>query len=148
MPGVKTYNPSRVVVVMNGFSISGFADGTFVNITMQNDGITSQVGADGEIARAISTDRRCTVTITLQQTSPANDFLSGMFSMDVLTCGGLLGPLLIQDLCGETIFQASKAWVVKPADVEFGKEIMTRDWQIETAPPSIYVVGGNAISAN
>ena len=148
MPGVKTYNPSRVVVVMNGFSISGFADGTFVNITMQNDGITSQVGADGEIARAISTDRRCTVTITLQQTSPANDFLSGMFSMDVLTCGGLLGPLLIQDLCGETIFQASKAWVVKPADVEFGKEIMTRALQIETAPPSIYVVGGNAISAN
>lgn len=140
MPGVRTYNPSQVVVVMNGIPMSGFADGAFVNITMPADGITSQVGADGEIARAINTDRRCTVTISLQQTSPSNAFLSTFFTMDTLTCGGTIGPLLIQDLCGETLFMASQAWVVKPADVEFSKEIATRAWQIETAPPSVYNV--------
>ena len=137
---VKTYNPSRVTVVMNGFPMTGFADGTFVNITMQSDGITTSVGADGEIARAINTDRRCTVTISLQQTSPGNAYLSTLFSMDTLTCGGTIGPILIQDLCGETLFMAAQAWVVKPADVEFSKEISTRAWQIETAAPVTYLV--------
>lgn len=137
---IKTYNPSQVLVIMNGLPMSGYADGTFVNITMQSDGITTQVGADGEIARAVNTDRRCTVTITLQQTSPSNAYLSTLFSMDLLTCGGTIGPIMVQDLCGETIFMASQAWVVKPADVEFSKEISSRAWQIETAAPSVYTV--------
>ena len=140
MPSVKTYNPAQVTVIMNGFPMTGYADGTFVNITQMNDGITTQVGADGEIARAINTDRRCTVTISLQQTSPANAYLSSLFSLDLLTCGGTIGPILVQDLCGETMFMASQAWVVKPADVEFAKEISTRAWQIETGPPAVYVV--------
>ena len=140
MPSVKTYNPSRVTVIMNGFPMSGFADGTFVAIAMTADGIVTQVGADGEIARAINTDRRCTVTISLQQTSPANLYLSGLFQMDTLTCGGTIGPIMVQDLCGETLFMASQAWVVKPADVEFSKEISTRAWQIETGAPTVYLV--------
>ena len=147
MPAVKTYNPSRVLIIMNGVPLSGYADGTFVNITQMNDGITTTVGADGEIARAVNTDRRCTVTVTLQQTSPGNTALSGMYSIDLLTCGGIVGPLVIQDLCGETIFMASQAWVVKPADVEFAKEITNRAWQIETGPPSVYLVGGNLATA-
>jgi hypothetical protein len=146
MAGLHTYNASRVLVIVNGFPISGFADGAFVHITMINDGITTQVGADGEIARAVNSDRRCTVTLTLQQTSESNLFLSGMFDVDMLTCGGMAGPILIQDLCGETIFAASNAWIVKPADVEFSKEITTRAWQIQTVPPSIYNVAGNPAS--
>lgn len=143
MASVRTYNPSRVVVIVSGFNIFGYADGTFVNITMPSDGITTSVGADGEVARAINPDRRCTVTITLQQTSPANDFLSNLFNMDVLTCGGRMGPILIQDLCGETIFSASQAWVVKPADLEYSKEITNRAWQLQTGTPAFYTVGGN-----
>lgn len=143
MAGVHTYNAARVVVIVNGFNITGFADGTFININMVNDGITTQVGADGEIARAINTDRRCTVTVTLQQTSMANEYLSTLFNTDMLTCGGLIGPILIQDLCGTTLFMASQAWVVKPADTEFGKEILTRAWQLQTGAPTVYNIGGN-----
>jgi|SRR5580765_7018340 len=143
MAGVRTYNPSRVVVIVQGFPVMGYADGTFINITMPSDGITTAVGADGEIARAINPDRRCTVTITLQQTSPANDFLSTLFNLDILTCGGRVGPILIQDLCGETIFAASQCWVVKPADLEFSKEISNRAWQLQTGAPGVYIVGGN-----
>jgi hypothetical protein len=145
---MRTYNSAKVVVIFNGYNITGFADGAFVGIVMQNDGITTQVGADGEIARAINTDRRCTVTVTLQQTSPANDFMSTMFNTDVLTCGGRVGPILVQDLCGETIFHASEAWIVKPADAEFGKEISTRAWAIHTGAPSTYLIGGNGINVS
>ena len=110
---------------------------------MVNDGITTKVGADGEIARAINTDRRCNVTITLQQVSPANIFLSSLFNIDMLTCGGRSGPILIQDLCGDTLFSASECWVTKPADVEFGKEILDRAWQLQTGAPAVYNIGGN-----
>jgi hypothetical protein len=146
MSTVRTYNPSRVVVVVGGFPVSGFADGAFVDIVMPSDGITSQVGADGEIARAINSDRRCTVTITLQQTSPANDFLSVLFNTDILTCGATMVPVLIQDLCGETIFMASQAWVVKMPDTQFSKEVTTRAWQLMTGAPAVHVVGGNSFN--
>jgi hypothetical protein len=144
---MRSYNSSKVIVIFDGFQLTGFADGTFVGIVMQNDGITTQVGADGEIARAVNTDRRCTVTVTLQQTSPANDFLSTMFSIDVLTCGGRVGPILVQDLCGTTLFAASEAWIVKPADAEFGKEILTRAWAIHTGAPATYNIGGSVLNS-
>lgn len=143
MAGLHTYNAARITVVFAGFPISGFADGTFVHVTMVNDGITTQVGADGEIARAINTDRRCTVTLTLQQTSESNDFLSTFFNIDMLTCGGRAGPILIQDLCGTTLFMSAQAWIVKMPDMEYGKEILTRAWQLQTTWPSVYNVGGN-----
>jgi hypothetical protein len=140
---VRTYNPARVAVIVNGYSITGFTDGEYVNVAMISDGITTQVGADGEIARAINTDRRCTVTITLQQTSPANDYLSRLYDVDALTCGGHAGPILIQDLCGTTIFQASSSWVTKPADMGFSNEISERAWTLQTGAPSIHNVGSN-----
>lgn len=143
MAGVSTYNPSRVTCIVSGFPMTGYADGTFINVTMPNDGITSVVGADGEIARAVNSDRRCQVTITLQQTSQANTFLSGLFSSDVLTCGGVIGPILIQDLCGETLFMSSQCWVTKMPDMEFSKEITNRAWVLETGAPSVYLIGGN-----
>jgi hypothetical protein len=143
---VRTYNPQRVTVIVNGFEVTGFADGTFINISMVSDGITTQVGADGEIARAINTDKRCNVVITLQQTSPANDFLSGLYDADVLTCGGIAGPIQIQDLCGTTMFSASAAWVTKPADVEFAKEITNRAWTLQTGAPGTFLVGSNQVT--
>lgn len=146
MSVVRTYNPSRVVVVVGGFPVSGYADGAFVNITMPADGVTAQVGADGEIARAINTDRRCTVTITLQQTSPSNDFLSTLFNVDILSCGATMVPILIQDLCGETLFMASQAWIVKMPDLEFAKEVGNRAWQLMTGTPAVYLAGGNSFN--
>lgn len=146
MPSVRTYNPARVIVNVNGFNITGFADGTFVAIAMVSDGITAMVGADGEIARAINSDRRCNVTITLLQTSPANDFLSTMYEVDVLTCGGNAGPILIQDLCGTTLFESSFSWVTKQPDTEFSNEVTNRAWAIQTGWPSTFHVGSNVMN--
>jgi Protein of unknown function (DUF3277) len=140
---VRTYNPERVVVNVNGHNVTGFADGTFVAIAQVSDGITTQVGSDGEIARAINTDRRCNVTITLQQTSQSNDFLSNLHEVDMLTCGSKAGPIMVQDLCGTTLFAAASSWITKMPDTEFGKEISTRAWALQTGAPSTFRVGSN-----
>ena len=56
------------------------------------------------------------------------------------------GLYLFKTLRGDTIFAACDAWIVKPADIEFGKEVMTRAWAIHTGAPAVYVVGGNALA--
>jgi hypothetical protein len=144
MASIRTYNPARVVITVNGHTVTGYADGTFCTVAMVSDGITTQVGADGEVARAVNTDARANITLTLQQTSPSNDFLSTLYSADVLTCGGRVGPIEVADLCGTTMFRASNAWVTKLADIEFGNEITNRVWNLQAANAAAYMVGSNA----
>jgi len=142
MPEVRTYAPDRILVLVGGIPMNGYAEDTFVEIAPAADMVTSQSGADGEVARSLSTDRRCTITITLQQTSPANDVLSGWLATDQMT-GGTMFPVAVQDLRGRTMFAASQAWISRQPTVGFGREVGTREWQIQTGPPSVYFVGGS-----
>ena len=85
MSAVKTYSPDRVKLVVGVHSVTGYADGTFVSIEPLGDGITSQAGADGEVARVMSADKRVKITLTLQQTSRSNDVLNALLSIDHLS---------------------------------------------------------------
>lgn len=139
---VHTYDPSRVIVTVAAATLSGFGEDTFVSIEEIGDGVTSTVGADGEVARAMSADRRCRVTITLQQTSAGNDILSALLAADRLGGGAGLFPIAVTDLRGRTVFSSSESWVVKNPTAEFGAEVGTREWTIETGSAT-YFVGGN-----
>jgi hypothetical protein len=140
---VRTYNSDKVVVTVGGVPLEGLADGTFVEIEPMTDSVTSQAGADGEVARAISTDRRHSVKITLQQTSQSNTVLSGLFELDQASQGGFMAPILVQDLSGVTNFTAAQAWIKRPPTIGFSKGVETRVWTFETGRPSVYLVGGN-----
>ena len=138
---VKTYSADQVTVLVGVHIASGFADGTFVQIEENGDGVTSVAGADGEVARSMSTDPRKKVTLTLLQTSDTNDVLSTLYEADKISKNGTF-PVTIKDLRGTTRFAASTAWVVKKANVSFGKEVESREWTIETADGAFFV-GGN-----
>ncbi|CAP41320.1 phage structural protein [Bordetella petrii] len=138
---VKTYDPAKVNVTFGASQITGFAEDSQVNIEEIGDGITSTSGADGEVARAMSSDRRCRVTLTLQQTSRSNDVLSGYNEADRLSGGGGALPMTVRDLRGTTLFTAV-AWVVKKPASGFGNAVGTREWVLETGPAA-YFVGGN-----
>lgn len=140
--GVKTYSPDRVIMTFGAHTIKGYADGTFVSIEQASDGITSEAGADGEVARAMSTDKRMKVTMTLQQTSESNDVLSDAYDRDQITRGAYILPITIEDKRGTSLFSAAQAWIVRKPNAEFGKELATREWVIETASAD-YTVGGN-----
>lgn len=140
---VRTYNPDRIVLLVGGVQMQGYAEETFLELAPMADRVLSKSGADGEVARAINTDRRHTLTITLQQTSPSNDVLSGLAAADDLTCGGAAFPVLVQDLCGRTMFAAASAWVSKTPPVVFGREVQDRVWEITTGNPTAYFIGGN-----
>jgi len=138
---VKSYNPADVSIIFAGIPIEGFADGTFIVAARDNPSFNKTVGADGEGARAKSNDTGGTVTLTLMQTSISNDALSARAVLDEASGDGV-GPLLIKDGSGRTLVVAESAWVQKPADAEFAREISNREWVLDSDNIQIFD-GGN-----
>lgn len=135
------YDPASVTVVFAGKILDGYADGTFVSIERNSDSWALKVGADGKGTRVRTNDRSGKVTLTLMQSSAANDILSGLASADELT-GKAAAPLLVRDGSGRTVAAAATAWIVKPAPAEFSKEASTRAWVFETDILTPFI-GGN-----
>jgi hypothetical protein len=139
---VSTYDPQKVVLTIGGAIMGGFADGTFITAQREGDSFTKVTGADGRTSRAKSSDKSGNVVLTLLQTSPSNDVLSAIIAADEISGAGVV-PLICKDAGGTTILFSGTAWIRKPANVEFGKEITNREWTIDVADFSM-IVGSNS----
>jgi hypothetical protein len=126
---IKTYAADRVKMVVGAHTITGTADGTFVTIEPLGDGVTSESGAYGDVARSMSLDPRHTINITLQQTSRSNDVLSVLADADRLSGGNGAFPITVTDLRGGTLF-AGTGWIVKKATATFAKGLEAKEWPI------------------
>lgn len=140
----KTYSADEVSLSVAGYTIdSGFADGEFVNIEMASDDFTDKVGADGEVARAKTNDRRATIKIKLLQTSQGNDLLSALRTLDINAPNGAgVGAFLLRDRSGLLVAQADKCWISKPPAIGRGREIGECEWTLRASSMNL-VVGGN-----
>lgn len=141
---VRTYDPKATIIIVGGFPISGFADGTFVKVTRSSDAFAKSVGADGDTTRIKSNDLSGEIIITLSQTSQGNDILSALAVRDELTNTGVV-PVSVKDLLGTSTFVSASCWVRKQADAENGKEAATREWVLDVADLAVFV-GGNFVS--
>ena len=136
-----SYDPANVVVNIGGHIAGGFADGTFVNVSRNNQTWTLTSGADGSTARSKSNDMSGTLEITLMQTSATNNFLSAKHAADELDGSGKFAIHLL-DANGTTLLHALEAWVQQAPSVEYGKELSDRTWTIETGSLIYDSVGG------
>jgi hypothetical protein len=139
---VRTYDPKQVLVLIGGAPMSGFADGSFVSVERTADTFSKVSGADGIVSRAKTNDRSGSLVLTLAQTSPMNDVLSGFAVADELTNLGVI-PVLIKDNSGRSVLVSAFGWVRKPAKADFGKEISNREWTLDLADLDMFD-GGNA----
>ncbi|TFL14219.1 DUF3277 domain-containing protein [Pusillimonas caeni] len=137
---IKTYSADRVKIIVGAHTITGTADGTFVTIEPLGDGVTSEAGAYGDVARSMSLDPRHTINTTLQQTSRSNDVLSSLADADRLSGGNGAFPITITDLRGGTLF-AGTGWIVKKATATFAKGLEAKEWPIEAVGQ--FTNGGN-----
>jgi hypothetical protein len=119
------------LISLGSHSVTGYSDGTFINIAPHGDGVAKKVGADGEIVRSIDPDRSSTVTLTLLQTSPTVAFCQEMYDRDRDTGEGLFA-VMVKDLKGREIFHAREAWVVNSPEREFAKADTDREIEIAT----------------
>jgi hypothetical protein len=128
---VRTYDPKQIIVTFGGIIFSGFAEGTFLQITRSGEMFVKQKGADGSINRTNKNAFDFTVTVTLQQTSITNDLLSGVMVADQKFNTGAL-PLIVKDLRGTTLFFAPQAWIESDPEDEYSDEATGREWVLAT----------------
>lgn len=141
---VRTYDPKQVIVTINGIPMSGFSDGTFLEVDRTEPTWSTVVGADGLVTRGKTNNFTGTVTLTLKQSSPSNDILSGLMAIDEATNTGVF-PILIKDLSGNSIYFGGRCWVTQYANSTFGKDISDRQWTLMMDEADMFV-GSNSES--
>lgn len=144
---LSTYSPKDVTITLAGMhSVTGYADGTFVKITKDIKPFVKVRAMDGEMARMYFEDSGYQVELTLMQSSPTNNILSMLHSVDAATHMGKI-PLFIKDGRGQTSFLAGTAWIEKIPDVTFGAELDTRTWVFGCAEVAL-TIGGNGSTSD
>ncbi len=142
---LKVYDADQVTINFAGADIdSGFADGEFVRIE-EEEQFATVTGSDGEVTRSRTNQNVATITILLNQSSGGNAALSLLHGQDRLLGGGAgVGPLLIRDRQGLSIFTSESAWIVKFPDESYDREATTREWMLHAVMnPTSRIVGGN-----
>jgi hypothetical protein len=121
------YDPAKVIVTIADRIVSGFADGDFLSVVMDDDIYTKIKGADGEVSRTRNASQSGVIELTLMASSPSNGDLSGLIGApDTFTIG-------VTDLSGNTVVLAHRCWVKKAPDLAFGKEIGDTVWTFDSA---------------
>lgn len=142
---VRTYDPKLVSLSVMGNPISGYADGSAIVVERRNDMWATSVGADGvDTSRAKSNDKSGTITITLAQTSGSNDILAAYMKADEVSNNGVVA-INCTDTLGTTELFTAKAWIRKAPNVEFSKEVTSREWVFDCADLDMSV-GGNSVT--
>lgn len=143
MSNLKNYDPLAVTFSYKGIDVTGYQDGTFIDVERAEDSFTKHVGSSGEVARTQIRNRSGKITLTLMMTSPTNDLLMALAIVDEQT-GLNYGALQIKDLHGNMQCQAHEAWVMKLPKVERAKEAGSVVWVFECSEIKIFA-GGNVI---
>lgn len=127
-----TYAAKDVVLTIAGVVVDGGSDSDFVSIEMTEDMYTITVGLNGQAVRSRSNNRSSRWTVTVMQTSIANQVLQAAYLADEASGRGVFPISLYDPSCGETIFGA-EAWIVRAPTKSFGKEAGSREWLIDVA---------------
>lgn len=138
-----TYDPAKVVVNVGGVNLEGYADGTFVTAERSSDTYTKSTGADGRTTRVKQNDKSGTITITLQQSSPSNNFLSSIMTLDE-TAGEGIVPVTIKDILSSSLISTGYAWVKKPPATPYAKENSNREWVLDCAVLEMFIGGATS----
>lgn len=146
-----SYSPESVVVVIgnNKFShaLSGYVDGTFINIARVIPHATLYTGADASNVRVVRAVKNCDVTLTLHQSSESNDVLSQLLILDEQSRSGEdIFSITIKDLSGRTVASSGSAFIGTSPDVGFGTEVSERAWVLHAINMQIFEGGNGKIT--
>ena len=144
MANTKFYDADQVNMIFMGIPISsGYDDGVFLEINQEADDFLTKVGTDGETARSKSLNANADILVHLMQTSDGNAALSLINNLDKLLPNGAgVGPMLVRDAQGTSLYAATKCWIKKPPDAKFAREPSDRVWTLHCGDLS-RLDGGN-----
>jgi len=144
--GLYSFDPAQVSVIIGGVEMSGFSDGTFIEVSIDGDDWELIKGADGDIVRAKKQNRVSTLSLTLLQTSHCNDILSAWRIIDKVTLSGAVASL-VRDRSGSTVISAAFSFILQPPAASFSDGVERRTWNIAMIDASLsastFFIGGN-----
>lgn len=144
---IASYNPDSVNALVAGFiQLSGFVDGTFIDIVKDVMPFTSARTADGMVSRKYNNDQTYTIAITLHNGSPSNDVLTKLWQIDEITQRGKF-PLLIKDHSGTDLFFSTTTWIEQLPSMTKDVTITGRTWVLRSSQAVINIGGNQEVSS-
>jgi hypothetical protein len=132
-PLAATFDIKRCLVNAGGLPFSGFGPGAgVIKISYASDAWTDVCGADGEVVRSATNDKRANVTISLMPHVLSAVELALKQKLDSLTGSGAF-PLVIVDMNSGRAWTAAQAWIQKLPDADLGSETSPMAWPIRCA---------------
>ena len=163
MTEVKTYDPAEVLVVVAGLIITGFAQGSFIELSPAEASFRDDYGVDGEPVRWAARNPYDTLVLTLAQTAPANALLSNLYNADLVT-HAFIFPVMIHDLNANVLptakdvknlelptpalpstFVSARGWIPAPPSITFGSSPSPRRWSLRLLNTAYIVSGSNEV---
>lgn len=123
------YDPTKVLVIVDGFTLTGFAEDSMIEASRMTDKRSSHVGAQGNVTFSKSADDRAEVTFHLKQTSPANEKLKQLYETDEefdFSC-------VDQNFDGDVGASGSRCVVQNDSDFARGNEEDEVEWTLIVA---------------
>lgn len=147
MTQLATYIPEEVTVLIGGIlPISGFVDGTFLEVRKDIVPFISTRTPDGTVARLYNNDQTYTITLTLYSGSDSNDVLTKFWQLDEITQRGKF-PLMIRDSSGSDMFFSTTTWIESPASIVKSNNFDSRTWVLRSSQ-AVINIGGNGDAAS
>lgn len=139
---VDTIDPKDVILTVDGKIITGYSQDTYIEVDRDSNQVEDEVGAEGDVVRRITNDRRGTITITLLQTSPSNLILSALARLDEISGAGIFA-VIIKDNRGNDLHMAPNSWIQKMPRTVYRAGVEVRAWPLRTNNLQM-IVGGAA----
>jgi len=147
-----SYSPeSMVIVISKGdfvHTLTGIADGTFLNISRITPASELYVAADLSTGRTKRRNKASTITLTLFQHSASNAVLQALQRADEEDDTGnkWVFAITIRDLSGTGVWSSNQAFIATNPDTTFSTTTETRDWVIQAVSLSANI-GSNTLFA-
>ena len=114
------YRPTDVNILFGTLPLHhGISEGTFVTARRNKPTWRGLKGCDGEGCRIRTNDFSASITVSIRQGSPVNDFLSSHILADEIT-GVLAVPMFIDHVHGRSTYISMFTSILAPVDMAFG----------------------------
>lgn len=130
MAQLPVYSSREVKVTFLEYAFEGLAPDSFIEFALSSDLTDEEIGADGSVSISISPDQTGSCTVSLQQNSPTNIFLSSVLSKQRVQGKIASGSLSIVDPSGSVIALLTGAHIKTAPTISLGSSATgkTYDW--------------------
>lgn len=132
------YDPSKVSIIIGGFTMRATADGDMVEVEFESDEYSKHIGTMGEGRHIKNLDRSGTVTVRLADYSPSHGVLQA------LRKAGQPFPIMVRDKStGSDMFFADSCTLRKGPNFAKGKEAKESDYVFQFISGEVIMAGAD-----